>query len=938
MAHADPRLRVLLVLGVATLGCTQSPAASEARLSRRSSSGLSTAQLVSPPFPLDEPELFLEGGGAASAAMASGRGAHIAALRREEGLELIRLSPDGGLLDPGGAYVPTVVTTVSADIARGGDLFLVVWDDRSMLRATRVTESLDWLDQAPILLSGPTSESSPVRVAFNGTTFLVVLGTTWDELIGLLVDVDGGVENGFRLPAVHSHQSVGSLGSQFLVTWHTCSATCRTLAVRYSPDAGVLDSPPLDLGESVSSPRTAAAVTSDGDQYFVFWRNDTDVVGRRVMSDGGLPEPAPFLTALRGQGPAAVWTGSEVLVAAADYETNALNYEATTVFPDGGLGGRVVLHRASFAYGLPPRLATLGSQTLIIVTDNYLSPPNPPSAAFFTPSSFGRVVTTTPTLQASTPFRIQLRANSQRDPVTSARSANLLLAWVDDRGDQVQDRRQHVWASVTPPVPLPGQTGQPVRLSEGNSFTVVASRPRVASSGSDSLVAWQQGTSVLVGRVLADGGAPDYPGIRLGVGALGDVASFRNDYWVLWSDGGTLVSTQVARTATRIGEVSLASGGPSEIVSVRAEPQTAGLLVLWTQPPLLRGKRIFADGGAEPDGGFVVARSLSPESRVGLATNASQSLVTWTEGDGGSSVLSMAFGEEDGGFQERPFPYAPSPGARQESPAIYFDGAKFLVTWREVSPARSDVLVARFDSQGSPMDAVPTVVTDGGRVESFGGGLLEPGRVLVVNSQRDARLPITRLELRMLNKTGCESDSECPASACSLSSCNPYTATCRLVPNGAQCDGGLCVSGACQAVDAGGPADGGVGDPHDGGADSGVIADAGLDAGFDGGLVADAGSGAGGADASVDGGGADGGVVRDAGVMDASVHDASIADSGPEDGGVNPTDGGEADAADGGSGARDWAEGCQCSSAQPAIFVLLAVISRLRRGRRDRSL
>ena len=191
----------------------------------------------------------------------------------------------------------------SADIARGGNAYLVVWeDDRASLTGSldsggmvRVTDILaarvdlqgQLIDTTPIVIdSGPFSQSRP-HVAWNGSMWLVI----WES----------------------------ERTTQF---WHSRNV----LATRVSPAGQVLDTVPIVIDDDDYIDEQPWDVASDGSDFAVIWQDEAagswSLDGARVDSSGVVSgKRTVYLPPNQFQAPwnaRLAWAGNRYLIAYGD--------------------------------------------------------------------------------------------------------------------------------------------------------------------------------------------------------------------------------------------------------------------------------------------------------------------------------------------------------------------------------------------------------------------------------------------------------------------------------------------------------------------------------------------------------------------------------------------------------------------------------------------
>lgn len=193
-------------------------------------------------------------------------------------------------------------------IAASPTTYLVVWaqaregDLTRDIYAARIGASGEILDANAILISGAINTQDMPRVAWNGTSFLVVWmdnrsGTLYD-VYGARVSPSGQVLDpmGFVISnAIYNqyYPDVAAAGSQFLVTWTDGRAgdTFDIYAARVTDGGRVLDSNGILISDAAGD-QQHPSVASRGNEYLIAWddeRNSTvypDIYAARVLTSG----------------------------------------------------------------------------------------------------------------------------------------------------------------------------------------------------------------------------------------------------------------------------------------------------------------------------------------------------------------------------------------------------------------------------------------------------------------------------------------------------------------------------------------------------------------------------------------------------------------------------------------------------------------------------
>jgi hypothetical protein len=241
-----------------------------------------------------------------------------------------RVSPTGGVLDPGG--IPIALATTEANfgwpaLAFDGTNYLVAWTEThsandSEIHGRRVTPAGVVLDPGGIAIAIWGENYFPA-LAFDGTNYLV----TWTargnnrDIYGARVSPAGSVLDPTPIPISTTEQAerrpaLSFDGTNYLVVWEGWSGV---RGARVSPAGVVVD--PAGIPISAASGQNGPAVAFDGTNYLVAWEHGSDVHGARVSPAGIVLDPAgiPISTAANAQtDPALAFDGVNYLVVWAD--------------------------------------------------------------------------------------------------------------------------------------------------------------------------------------------------------------------------------------------------------------------------------------------------------------------------------------------------------------------------------------------------------------------------------------------------------------------------------------------------------------------------------------------------------------------------------------------------------------------------------------------
>ena len=257
---------------------------------------------------------------------------------------------------------------LTPQIAAGRDNFMVVWEESSVVYASRMTFAGELLDGRGIELSKKTGKRP--RVVFDGQTY-VVAWISGNSVVaanirpdGTIVQADekpivGSCSDGFGLatdgvtalvaasdcqsrrvhvarvyrdgtadapvlvsPNVADTAAVSWNGERYLVVWRQVVPVTpilisvpayrgNILAARLSPSLAVLDATPLSIAVSNDEDAVAPLVASNGADFLVAWTTGT-TRARIAKSDGTLGETIAIAP---GSGTSLVWDGRRYALA-----------------------------------------------------------------------------------------------------------------------------------------------------------------------------------------------------------------------------------------------------------------------------------------------------------------------------------------------------------------------------------------------------------------------------------------------------------------------------------------------------------------------------------------------------------------------------------------------------------------------------------------------
>ncbi|MFO7675069.1 MAG: hypothetical protein R6X12_01950 [bacterium] len=224
-----------------------------------------------------------------------------------------RFTPEGEALDPGGFTISEIVGNVAwgwqVRIAHDGSQFLVVWgysyneypsdlvDYRVYL--SRVSDAGQVLDRG-IRLGGGGSPS----VAAASLGFRVAWQDRWNQGVYVAwVSPEGLIHDTVRVTARGYRPAVASDSGTVLVVWGEDRGQGSNIyGARVTAEGAVLDTAGIPISATLGAPR-CPAVASSGTDWFVAWADlrggvDLDIYGARVSPEGEVLDTAGVLVSV----------------------------------------------------------------------------------------------------------------------------------------------------------------------------------------------------------------------------------------------------------------------------------------------------------------------------------------------------------------------------------------------------------------------------------------------------------------------------------------------------------------------------------------------------------------------------------------------------------------------------------------------------------------
>ena len=669
---------------------------------------------------------------------------HPTAERRERSAASGEQFADDGefLIDTSITLVPAADYQENPAVAFDGANFLVVWEDCRNgndydIYGARVTPGGTVLDPAGFVISQATDDQYSPALGFDGANFLVA----WDDyrsggyldVYGARVTPAGTVLDpaGFVISQAADDQwssALGFDGANFLVVWddYRSGSDFDIYGARVTRQGTVLDPAGFVISQA-DYDQYSPAVGFDRANFLVVWEDyrsgsRSDVYGARVTPAGTVLEPQGFVIsqAADDQGsPAVAFDSMNFLVVWEDFRSGSdCDVYGARVTPGGAVldpQGFVISQAANDQYS--PALGFDGANFLG-VWDDYR---NNPDAA----DIYGARVSESGTVLDPSGIAISTAANDQGSPALGFDGANFLVVWDDYRNDPVYP--DIYGARVTPGGTVLDPSGFVISQAAGDQGF-----PALGFDGANFLVVWEDYRSgsdfdIYGARVTPAGTVLDPQGFVISQAADDQWSSALGfdgaNFLVVWDDyrSGGYADIYGARV-TPAGTVL----DPSGFVISQADDQEspalgfdgANFLVVWEDyrsgPWDIYGARVTPQGTVLDPAGFVISRAADYQESPALGFDGANFLVAWTDGRGSDCDIYGARVTPAGAVLDTSGLVISRAANDQGSPALGFDGANLLVVWEDYrSGSGRDIYGARVTPAGVVSDSGPVVRQEG---------------------------------------------------------------------------------------------------------------------------------------------------------------------------------------------------------------------------------
>jgi hypothetical protein len=609
---------------------------------------------------------------------------------REIGVEIVGTSPEW---------------QEGAAVAWDGARWVVAWADRRSLGnydvyAARVAPDGSLLDPAGIQLSRYNDTVAPAVACDGAGKCLVAWSYTADQSVrGVVLDPSGHASPGLDVTppgfaiGSGSDPTVGYAGGRFLVAWSSSSGVSAAWV-----------SGKADAAFPIASGATAPSVACDPAACGVAVSQGGDVRVLRVPIGATAASALYTPGALPGtQGaPALAFDGERYLLAFQDAPADAAtSLEVISLTTTGtAVGAPLTIDDGGAAY--LPAIAAAGGRA--VLAWEYRGTSRDVRASVLTTAPEGTTMTVAP-------FTVSGGAWNQGAPAVAAGSGSFLIAFADDA---TNDRRNDVRAALV------GAAGDIAKTVLVSASANLQRTPRVAFDGTNYLVVWEDrrngAADIYAARVARDGTVLDPDGIAVATSSYNEASPevvFAGGRFVVVSFRFS-VSTLVARAIERDGTLL-----PEKTFPATSSPVTFSLATDGTRALVVgveSGAYVAIPVASDGTPGAKVSLGVGSVFKPAVAGSPDGWLVAWQVQlpDYTNDVMGARLTSDT--LIATPITVCEAPG-NQFSPAMTFDGTRFVTAWTDDRTFPRRVRAARISTAGAVLDPSGIEAT-AGRPES----------------------------------------------------------------------------------------------------------------------------------------------------------------------------------------------------------------------------
>ena len=576
---------------------------------------------------------------------------------------------DEFLVDTTILYQPELGGQLNPAVAFGANEFLAVWQDENRVSASRIAASGAVLDPRSISIGWGNAGSCPA-VTFDGLSFLVA----W-SFLGLRcirVAPSGAVLDTSPIPVctlayAQFTPAVASGDSVSLVVWTDVrdSADTAICAARVTRSGVVLDPDGILVAGAVDS-QDEPAVTSDGNDWLVVWRDDRndsagDIFGARVNAAGTVLDTLgiAICRAVGTQSNPAVSFGGSVFLVAWEDSGNSPNRDIRGARVSSGgdvLDTAGILISGATGDQTSPAVDYDGESFVVSWTD---------FRAGRTSDIYGARVAQTGVVLDTLGFPICTALRSQNLSALARDDTLCLAVWQDSMSGFIFS--PDIYAAR---VNRAGRVADPhgILLSCGRQSSQTAARAALADSG--FLVVWEQ---------------QDWPpDIRF--------ARLSPDGWLLDSAPGC-----ASRYSHWSESPALARADTNSLIVWKEGSNGTGIV----------GARVSHAGLLLDTAGTTLTRDTGTFGSPAVASDGTDWLAVWQQGGTGAEDIFASRVSSAGAVLDSPGIPVCCANRGQTQPRVAFGDSTYLVVWVDGRlTGRWDIYSTRIDRLGRVMDSI----------------------------------------------------------------------------------------------------------------------------------------------------------------------------------------------------------------------------------------
>ncbi|MBM7115691.1 TolB family protein [Archangium primigenium] len=543
----------------------------------------------------------------------------------------------------------------------------------------------------------------------------VVEGSSYPAVLDPIVSPEIGMDDPVYGPADNSQSSpaIAHNGKNFLVVWHDYRSNNYDIyGARVSNSGVVLDATGIRVSNALNE-QSFPVVTHDGTNFLVVWQDyrngGYDIYGARVSNAGIVLDTngIPISSATNSQTePAVTHDGTNFLVVWQDYRNGGHDIYAARVSNAGIVLDSSGIPISTYVnHQTKPAVASNGTNSLVVWQD---------TRSGGTEDIYGARVSNTGSVLNPNGILISTAVNRQESPAVAYSGTEFLVVWQDYRSGTNYDI---YGARVSSTGVVRNPSGIPISTATNHQMA-----PALAKEGTNFLVVWQDTRSydIYGARVNSVGAVLDTNGILVSTASSSAhepaLASDGTSSLVVWHDysyinGPNIYGARVSSAGTVLdtSDISISKSGNGQYTPTVASDGT-NYLVVWHDTrhgnSALYGARVNEMGTVLDTSGIPLATSGYSRFNPKVAYGGTSYLIVWCEYRSNTSYdIYGARVSSDGMVLDTTGIPISSDATSQYDPTVAYDGANFLVVWREYnSNTNNDIRGARVSSNGAVLD------------------------------------------------------------------------------------------------------------------------------------------------------------------------------------------------------------------------------------------